>query len=111
MLKELNAHDLLINMDQMEKSGTSFKNIKNNDISPIRYVGAVVASIVMTIFMAIIFFIMLWAFQTKPEESPPLPLIIVLMAIPVVIIIGVVFSLIQRISEIKKGETDDAKKF
>ena len=111
MLKELNAHDLLINMDQMEKSGTSFKNIKNNDISPIRYVGAVVASIVMTIFMAIIFFIMLWAFQTKPEESPPLPLIIVLMAIPVVIIIGVVFSLIQRISEIKKGETYDAKKF
>lgn len=36
---------------------------------------------------------------------------VVLMTVPVIVIVGVLYSLIQRIAEIKKGEIDDAKRF
>ena len=36
---------------------------------------------------------------------------VIIVAVPAVVIIGVLLSLIQRIYEIKRGEEDDARKF
>lgn len=111
ILSDLDTCKFLEYMGEMEKSGASFNNIIRKDIKPIRYIGAATASIIMTAFMTALFLFMLWAFKTDPEEAPPLPFMIIFLAVPVVIVLGIIFSLIQRIHEIKRGEIDDAKKF
>ena len=73
--------------------------------------GALIASAAMVILMAGVILLMVWAFRTDPEEAPPLPVMAIIVAVPAVVIIGVLLSLIQRIGEIKKGEADDARKF
>lgn len=111
LLSDLDTRSILERMEEMEKSGTSFNNIINKDIKPIRYAGAIAASAIMTALMTALFLFMLWAFKTDPAEAPPLPFLIIFLAIPVIIVVGIIFSLVQRIYEIKRGEIDDAKKF
>ena len=48
---------------------------------------------------------------TEPEGRPPIALMIIILAIPIIIILGLFLSLAQRIKEINKGEIKDAKKF
>ena len=50
-------------------------------------------------------------FTVSPEEAPPLALIVVLAAIPVVVILGVLMALYQRIKQIRGGEEDDAAQY
>ncbi len=50
---------------------------------------------------------MAWGFTVEPE-APPLVLMAVLIALPGVVILGVLYALYQRIREIR-GEEDDAK--
>ena len=61
--------------------------------------------------MAGVILLLVWAFKADPEEAPPLPVMVIIVAVPAVVIIGVLLSLIQRIYEIKRGEEDDARKF
>ncbi len=110
-LDTLDAAPLLEQMEQMEQTGTTFKNKQAGDMKPIRYVAPVVAGVLMTAFMAGVIALMLWAFSTDPAEAPPLPLIVILCAIPAVVILGVLFAMYQRIREIQKGEVDDAKNY
>lgn len=110
-LCDFDVHSALSKMEEMENRGTSFKDIRAHDVKSIRYVGAVIPSFVMIVMMGFIFFLMLWAFMENPEDAPPLPIFIFLMGLPSAVILGVIFSLIQRIKEIKKGEIDDAKRF
>ena len=42
---------------------------------------------------------------------PPLPLLTVFVAIPALVALGVIVSLVQRIREIGRREIDDAKQF
>lgn len=55
--------------------------------------------------------LMVWAYKMDPAEAPPLLLLLPLVALPLVVIPGVIGALAQRIREIKKGEIDDAKKY
>ena len=48
---------------------------------------------------------------TDPAEAPPLGLMIFLVAVPGVIIIGVLLALWQRIKQIQGGEEDAASKY
>ena len=41
----------------------------------------------------------------------PTPLVVVLVAIPGVVIFGVLLAVAQRFREIEKGEADDAKQY
>ena len=111
LLCDLDTHGLLMQMDEMEKSGASFKDIENRDVRQKRYIGAFIASAAMIIFMVGLIALMVWGFKAEPEEAPPLPVLALIVALPVTVIIGVLMSLIQRIGEIKKGEVDDARKF
>ena len=111
LLSDLDTHSLLSQMEEMEKEGTFFRDIKKRDVRQKRYMGALIASAAMVILMAGVILLMVWAFRTDPEEAPPLPVMAIIVAVPAVVIIGVLLSLIQRIGEIKKGEADDARKF
>ena len=111
LLCDLDTHELLTQMDEMEKSGASFKDIENRDVRQKRYIGAFIASAAMIIFMVGLIALMVWGFKAEPEGAPPLPFLALIVALPVTVIIGVLMSLIQRIREIKKGEVDDARKF
>ena len=110
-LPDLDAAALLEEMEQLERAGTTFKDKQRQDMRPIRYVAPVVVAVVMTALMAGVMALMIWAFTSDPAGAPPLPLIVVLVAIPAVIILGVLLALFQRIREIGKGEIDDAKNY
>ena len=111
LLSDLDTHELLRRMEEMEKSGASFRDIENRDVRQKKYIGAAIASAAMVTLMAGVILLLVWAFKTDPEEAPPLPVMVIIVAVPAVVIIGVLLSLIQRIYEIKRGEEDDARKF
>ena len=110
-LADLDAGALLEEMEELERSGTTFQNKQTGDIKPIRYVAPVVVAVLMTALMGAVIALMLWGFSQEPAGAPPLPLMAVLVAIPVVVILGVLLALVQRVQEIGKGEIDDAKKY
>ena len=111
MLADLDAGALLAQMAEMEKGGTSFRDIMGRDVKKARYAGAAVASGIMILFMAGVFALMMWSFVTAPEEAPPFALMLVFLAVPVAVSAGVILALVQRVKEIRKGEADDAKQF
>ena len=108
-LSELNAQQWLAEMDQLEQAGTSFRNIQRGDVKVKRYVPSAIAAVVMVILMAACAALLIWAYTVDP--APPLVLILVLIAIPVVVIFGVLLALFQRWKEIGKGEADEARKY
>ncbi len=108
-LDALDAAGLLEEMEALERAGTTFQDKQKNDLRPVRYAGAVVMALLMTILMAAAIALMVWAFLHDPADAPPLPLMAVLVALPAVVILGVLLALFQRIREIQKGEEDDAK--
>ena len=110
-LAELDAGSLLAEMEQMEQAGSTFQDKQYGDVKPIRYAAAVIAALVMTAFMAGVIALMIWGCTVEAAEAPPLPLIVVLVALPAVVILGVLLALIQRIREIQRGEEDDAKNY
>lgn len=104
------AQAWLAEMEQMEQEGTRFMNIRKND-TRIRYVGPVAAALVFILLMAGVMALIVWGFTISPEEAPPLWLIVILAAIPMVFIIGVLLALFQRIQQIKGGEEDAASQY
>ena len=110
-LDALDAAALLEEMERLEKTGTTFQDKQKNDLKPVRYAGAIVMALLTTALMAALIVLMVWGFTVDPTDAPPLALLVVLVAIPGVIILGVLLALFQRIKEIRKGEEDDAKNY
>ena len=110
-LNALDAAGLLEEMDRLEQAGATFQDKQKNDLKPVRYAGAIVMALLTTGLMAGIIALMVWGFTVDPADAPPLALLLVLVAIPGVIILGVLLALFQRIKEIQKGEEDDAKNY
>ena len=103
--------DTLRQIKLLRKLGVPLEEKQYGDVKPIRYAAAVIAALVMTAFMAGVIALMIWGFTVEAAEAPPLPLIVVLVALPAVVILGVLLALIQRIREIQRGEEDDAKNY
>ena len=110
-LETLDAAALLEEMGRLEQAGTTFQDKQKNDAKPVRYAGAIVMALLTTALMAALIVLMVWGFTIDPTDAPPLALMLVLVAIPAVIILGVLLALVQRIREIQKGEEDDAKNY
>ena len=110
-LDDLDAAALLEQMDRLEREGTTFLNKQVEDTKRLRYIAPAVVTVLTVALMAGLMALMIWGFTIDAEEAPPLPLVVVLVAIPGVIILGVLLALIQRVQEIEKGEVDDAKKY
>ncbi len=110
-LESWDARPVLEEMEAMEQQGTTFQNKQVEDRKPIRYVAPVVVALGMALLMMGLILLMLWAFRNDPAGAPPLPLLLVLVALPGLVIAGVLLALLQRIREIGRGEIDDAKHY
>lgn len=95
---------------RQEQEGARFVDVKKRDHRG-KYLGAVWGALVMLVMMGGLMALILWGFTVSPEEAPPLALIVVLAAIPVVVILGVLMALYQRIKQIRGGEEDDAAQY
>ena len=109
-LEDLDAGAILAEMEAMEQSGTTFQNRQHEDVR-VRYVAPVAVTVLMVLLMLGLMWLFLWAFETAPAGAPPLPLLAVFLAIPALVALGVIVSLVQRIREIGRREIDDAKQF
>lgn len=109
-LDALNAQDILSEMQRMEQEGTTFMNKQKHDMRR-RYIAPVVWAVVMVLLMAGFIWLFLWAVEADPMGAPPLPLLLLLIAMPAAVILGVGIALYQRIREIGKREVDDARKY
>ena len=110
-LDALDAAELLEEMERLEQAGATFQDRQKHDAKPVQYAGAVVITLLTTVLMIALMFLMVWAYIMDPEDAPPLPLMAVLIALPAAVILGVLLALFQRIREIQKGEVSDAKKY
>lgn len=109
-LDALDVDALLEEMAEMEQSGTTFQNKQSQDTRT-RYVAPVAVTVLMVLLMLGLIWLFLWAFETDPAGAPPLPLLALFVAVPALVALGVIVSLVQRIREIGRREIDDAKQF
>ena len=110
-LTDLDAESWLKEMEDLEQAGTTFQNKHRFDVKLRRYGPSTAAAVVMAVLMLAVIALMIWAYVAEPAEAPPLALMAVLVAIPLVVIIGVVLAMLQRWKEIGKGEMDEARKY
>ncbi len=107
-LIDLDAEAVLTEMTALEQSGTTFQDKQHRDVG-IRYVAPVAITLATVLLMggfaALILLVM-----ASDAEIPPLVTACIL-AVPLIVIAGVVYALVQRIQEIGKGEEDDAKDY
>ena len=109
-LDTLDADGVLARMAQKEQEGTKFVNVKKTD-KITRYVAPTVIALVMVALLAAPIGLMVWAWAAEPEAAPPVGLLAILIAIPAVVIVGVLAALFQRFREIGRGEEDEASKY
>ena len=107
-LDTLNAENCLEEIEQMEKEGARFMDVKRTDIRKKRKTGAIAGAVIMTLLMAILVVILLWANAVDPM---PIGLLILFIAIPIVITGGTLAALAGRMKEIEGGEEDEASKY
>ena len=110
-LDALDAQALLVEMETMEQKGTTFMDKQKQDQRRRRYAAPIIASGIGIVSMALALWFLWWAIHTDPANAPPTPLVVFIMIIPVVVAFGVFIALTQRISEISRGEEDEAKKY
>lgn len=109
-LGELDAGSVLEEMEKLEQAGATFQNKQRQDVR-IRYVAPIVIAVVMVAMLAGVMGLFIWSYAVAPGDAPPAGLVVVLAAIPGLLICGILYALFQRITEIGKGEIDDAKKY
>ena len=97
-LNALQMQDLLAEMEDLEKGGTKFMDIKKGDRQQ-RKKGALAGAILAILFMAFFLGILLWASLIDPAHMPPLPILLLLAAMPVLGIIGTLAALLERLKE------------
>ena len=108
-LEELDAGAILEQLARQEEEGIRFMDKQKQDRR--RCVGPAVAAAVMAALMAGVMALMLWAFRAAPAGAPPMPLLVLLLAIPAAVIFGVVIALILRLRELRRDELEDAKHY
>lgn len=107
-LEQLDVVSYLEQMEKMEKAGVEFMDVHKTDVRLKKSVGAAIGAIVMILLMAAMIGMMIWGNSVDPI---PVGFLIFLIAIPGVMIVGIVIALIGRIREIKGGEEDEASKY
>lgn len=109
-LSALDTDRYLRSIEEREKGGTRFVNIKKNDVR-VKYAAPVIAAVVMIALMVAVIALLLWETAADPAGAPPTALLIFLIAVPAVVICGVILALIQRFKQIKGGEEDAASQY
>lgn len=110
-LDGLDASLLLDEMARLEEAGAAFQDKQSGDMRPRRYFGAVAVTLLFSLLLLGFIALILWAVHVDPEDAPPLPLVWLIILCSAGVIPVLWLALRQRISEIRKGEVDDAKKY
>lgn len=105
-IHSLDASVYLKEMQQLEEGGTRFMDIGKNDQK--KKYGPILAAIVMIALMIALIILFIWASTVDPI---PFGLLVVFVAIPIAVIIGVLFALRERFKEIEGGEENEAAKY
>lgn len=106
----LETEKFLSEMDELEKSGTTFKNKQISDIR-IRYVAPTVITLLVIALISTFIVLIIWGYLSSPADAPPLWFLWICIGICLSLGAGVVLALIQRVREIGKGEIDDARHY
>lgn len=109
-LDTLDIAALLGEMERMEKEGTTFMDIRKKDVRR-KYVAPVLVTVLVVLFMAGLIGIMIWGMSADMPPKPVLAYLLLYLALGLGVIGGVIWSLWQRIREIKGGEEDEARKY
>lgn len=104
-LANVDTEKYFLLMNEMEKEGVRFMNVKQTDK---RRKAPIMAAVVMIVMMLALVGIMIWGAITDPI---PLPFLIIVLAIPGSIIVGVLLALKERMKQIEGGEEDAASKY
>lgn len=107
-LETLNAAQCLEQMEQLEKEGTNFMDVRKTDVHKKKIMGAVLGGGIMVVLMAVLIGIMIWGCMVDPV---PIGVMLFMVGIPAAVIIGVIAALIGRVKEIEGGEEDEASKY
>lgn len=103
----IDALSYLEQMSLIEEGGIRFMNLYSIDKTKQKkgpWIAAIVVVLIMALFMAILVYCELM-------DPLPMPLFAGIMCIPIIIIIGTLLALRQRIQEIEGGEQDEANKY
>ena len=107
-LAGLDVESCLDKIERLEKEGQNFMDVSKRDVHRKKATGAILgAAIVIALILPALIGI-LWANGQSPL---PIPVLIAIIAVPVVVIACIVAVLIQRIKEIKGGEEDEAAQY
>lgn len=104
----INTDSWLEKVENLEKEGASFVDLSKEDVHLRKKTGAFLGGIVFIAIMALMIFAMIYAYCT---EDMPTGVFACMIALPVVIIICIIVSIISRFKEIEGGEEDEASKY
>ena len=104
-LSDMDTEKYLLLMKEMEKEGVRFMNVEHVDK---KRRAPIIAAVVMIVLMGISMGFVAWAAKVDPI---PVPLLLVIMAIPAAVIVGVLLALKERMKQIEGGEEDAARKY
>lgn len=104
-LSNMDTDKYLLLMKEMEKEGVRFMNVEHVDK---RRKAPIIAAVVMIFLMCLSIGFVAWAATVDPI---PIPLLLIIMAIPAAVIVGVLVALKERMKQIEGGEEDAARKY
>ena len=107
-LQTLDAEKLLLEMEQQEKGGVRFVDIRKGDKRKQKK-SAAVAAAVISLLMASTIILPVWTKVMDPDM--PTVFLILLIVLPVIGITGTLLALRERFIEIEGGELDEASKY
>ena len=104
-ISNIDTEKYLTLMQEMEKEGVRFMNVNQTDK---RRKAPIIATVVMVVLMIVVIALLLWAAKVDPI---PLPVLLLIIAMPMAVIVGVLLALKQRMKQIEGGEEDAARKY
>lgn len=109
----LPAEELLVGMEEREKGGTRLMNVTATDRRRKKKIAPLVVAAAVTLMMGTLMAIELIGFFYEGEAMPgaAIPLMIFVVLAPLLVIVGILLALRERLKEIGTGEEDAAAKY
>lgn len=106
-LDALDVDEILSRIQRQEQEGTKFMDVTKQD-RKVKYVAPFIAAFLTIAVMGTVIVLLGWLILSDPEAPKAL---IVLIILPVVVILGVLAALYQRVRQIQGGEEDAAAQY
>lgn len=110
-LELIRVSDYLAKMEDMEKDGVRFRDVKSVDKKKKLRTSSLLAGAIMILFFCLTIAVLLSVLLMYPDNQPPIAVTILLLVVPVGMIIGILLALKARLKEIKGGELDEASNY